>query len=497
MKASEDAFVARTQTCEAETFAGCARLTRLGGPGRIRAFERMTAFGTARAACRAAALSLLVVAHLAAAPQQTGPEATASRPDATLSAAAPQQAAAAPVAPASPAPTPLAALIGEAQRNNPQILASRRAWQAAEQVPSQVSTPPDPQVIVQDVSAGTPIPFWDYDTVQMTFFGVGVSQALPYPGKLRLRGEQARRRAGSLGDRLETVRRSIAEQLSVVYDRLSYVQETLEILARDEALIDQVEKIADARYRVGQGNQQDILKAQLESTKLERDVTESHQQLGSLEAQLKQLLNRPPDSADIAAETLTETPLPYTSDELLARVLTGNPEVSTEQQIVRSKSLGVELAKKDFYPDFNVQYMWQRTGAPFPDRYSVSVGIKIPLYRSRRRDPELAQAAAELSESRRDYEAQVQQAYFDVKDQYLAADSSAKVLKIYREGLIPQATATFHAGLAAYQVGHEDFQTLLDSFRDVLNLDTEYWRTLADHESALARLKQLTGVPSP
>ena len=324
-------------------------------------------------------------------------------------------------------PTPLATLVEEAQKNNPEVLAARRAWQAAAQVPSQVSTLPDPEVMVQDVSAGTPIPFWDYNTVQMTFFGIGVSQAVPYPGKLRLRGEEARRQAASQGDRLESVRRAIAEQVKVTYYHLSYVQKTLEILARDETLIDQVEKIADARYRVGQGNQQDILKAQLEGTKLLRDVTESRQQLGSLEAQLKQLLNRPPDSSDIVAETLTETPLPYGSDDLLAMVRTGNPEVSTRQQMVRSKSLGVELARKDYYPDFDVQYMWQRTGAPFPDRYSLSLGVKIPVYRSRRQDPELAQAAEELNQSRREYESQVQQTYFEVKDQFLAADSSAKV----------------------------------------------------------------------
>lgn len=409
-----------------------------------------------------------------------------------LAAAAPPQAEARTVA-----PTPLAKLVEEAQNNNPEVLAARRAWQAAAQVPSQVSTLPDPEVMVQDVSAGTPIPFWDYNTVQMTFFGIGVSQAVPYPGKLRLRGEVARRQAASQGDRLESVQRAIAEQVKVTYYHLSYVQKTLEILARDQTLIDQVEKIADARYRVGQGNQQDILKAQLENTKLLRDVTESRQQLGSLEAQLKQLLNRAPESSDITVETLTETPLPYGPDDLLAMVRTGNPEVSTRQQMVRSKSLGVELARKDFYPDFNVQYMWQRTGAPFPDRYSLSLGIKVPIYRSRRQDPELAQAAEELNQSRREYESQVQQTYFEVKDQFLAADSSAKVLTIYRQGLIPQATATFQAGLAAYQVGHEDFQSLLDSFLDVLNLDTEYWRTLADHESALARLERLTGVSLP
>jgi outer membrane protein, heavy metal efflux system len=390
--------------------------------------------------------------------------------------------------------TPLQKLVNEAQQNNPQVLAARRAWQAASQVPSQVSTLPDPQVTVQDVSAGTPIPFWDYNSVQMTYIGFGVSQSLPYPGKLRLRGEVARRHADSLGDRLESVRREITEQVKTTYYRLSYVQKTLEILERDRALIDQMEKIAEARYRVGQGSQQDVLKAQLEQTKLLRDTAETRQQQGTLEAQLKTLLNRPPESTDIVAETLTESNLSFSSDQLLTLVRTGNPEVSTRQQMVRGKSLGVELAKKDFLPDFNVAYMWQHTAGLFPDRYSLSFGVKIPLYHSRRQNPELAQAADELNQSRREYEAQVQQTYFEVKDQYLAADTSAQVLKIYREGLIPQATATFQAGLAAYQVGQEDFQSLLDSFLDVLNLDKEYWRTLADHQTALAKLERLTGV---
>jgi outer membrane protein, heavy metal efflux system len=392
------------------------------------------------------------------------------------------------------AATPLAKLVEEATKNNPQILAARRAWQAAAQMPSQVSTLPDPEVMVQHVSAGTPIPYWDYRKVEMTFTGFGVSQSLPYPGKLRLRGEAARSQADSLGGQVESVRRSVAEQVKTTYYRLSYIQKTLEILARDETLIDQVEKIADARYRVGQGNQQDVLKAQLERTKLLRDTAESRQQQGSLEARLKQLMNRPPESADIVAETLTETILPYRSEELLAMVPTGNPEVTTHQQMVRSKSLGVELARKDYYPDFNVQYMWEHTASIFPDRYMLSVGVKIPIYRSRRQNPELAQATEELNQSRREYEAQVQQIYFEVKDQFLAADANAKVLKIYREGLIPQATATFQAGLSAYQVGQQGFQSLLASFIDVLNLDKEYWRTLADHESALARLESLTGA---
>ena len=398
--------------------------------------------------------------------------------------------------PSKPA-TALSQLVKEAEQNNPQILAAKRQWQAATQVPSQVSTLPDPQVNVQNMSAGTPLPFDGFNTVQMTFLGSGISQNIPYPGKLHLRGEIAHRKADTIRQQADAVRRRVVEQVKAAYFRLAYIQATLAILDRDQELLSQIEKIAETEYRVGKGDQQDVLKAQLQQTKLLRDTTQYRQQMGSLEAQLKQLLNRPQDSADVTTEQLTETTLPYSSDNLLAAVRTGNPEVGAQHERVQGRSLGVELARKNFYPDFNVQYMYQHTAAGFPERYSLSVGVKIPIYRSRRQRPEVAEAAEQLNSARRAYEAQVQQTYFEVRNQYLEADSDAKVLKIYREGLIPQATATFHAGLAAYQSGQEDFQSLLDSFLDVFNLDVEYWHTLAGHEIALARLEQLTGLQIP
>jgi outer membrane protein TolC len=395
------------------------------------------------------------------------------------------------------AATPLSQLVKEAGQNNPEILAARRQWQAATQVPSQVSTLPDPQVNVQNVSAGTPLPMDGFSSVQMAYLGFGVSQSIPYPGKLRLRGEIAHRKADTLQQRADSVRRSVIEKVKTAYFRLSYVQQTLSILNKDEKLLGQIEKIAEARYRVGQGNQQDVLKAQLQQTKLLRDATQYREQMQTLQAQLKQLLNRPQDSADITTEKLTETRLPFSSDDLLSAVRTGNPEVGARHEMVQGHSLQVELAKKDFYPDFNVQYLYQHTSARFPERYMLSVGVKIPIYRSRRQRPEVAEAAEQLNSARRAYEAQVQQTYFEVRDQYLVADSDSKVLRIYREGLIPQATATFHAGLAAYQSAQQDFQSLLDSFLDVFNLDVEYWRTLAEHETALAKLEQLTGIQIP
>jgi outer membrane protein TolC len=157
--------------------------------------------------------------------------------------------------------------------------------------------------------------------------------------------------------------------------------------------------------------------------------------------------------------------------------------------------LQVDLAKKDFYPDFNLQYMWQRTDpAQFRAYYVVTFGVRIPIYRGRRQQPELAQAEADQSRARNEHEAQTQQVAFQLRQQFLGAEKSAELLNIYREGLIPQARAELQAGMAAYQSNRQDFQALLASFLDVLKLDEEYWQTLSEHETALAQIEAVTGL---
>ena len=139
--------------------------------------------------------------------------------------------------------------------------------------------------------------------------------------------------------------------------------------------------------------------------------------------------------------------------------------------------------------------MWQRTDpTKFRAYYMLSFGIRVPIYRGRRQRPELAQAEAELNRSRSDYEAQSQQVAFELRTEYVTAQKTAELLKIYREGLLPQARAEFQAGVAAYQNNRQDFQALLASFLDVLRLDEEYWQSAAEHETALARLEELTGL---
>jgi cobalt-zinc-cadmium efflux system outer membrane protein len=392
--------------------------------------------------------------------------------------------------------TSLRDVIAEAERNSARIRAARLAWEAAKQMPSQVSTRPDPQFQFQQVNVGSPRPFAGYTNSDFAYVGLGVSQDLPYPGKLRLQGEIAQRGADVVQQQYESIVRSVVSELKSKYFQLGYLATTLGILQRDGDLLEQIEKAADAHYRSGMGNQQELLQAQLERTKLLREITMHHLEAAKVQADIKQLLNRPQSSADIEVDALPETtPLPYTFEELLAATKSQNPELSAANKMVEKQSLQVDLAHKDFYPDFSLQYMWQGTDpTQFRAYYMLSVGVRVPIYRKRKQNPELAQAELELARSRSDAEVQSEQLALQLRTEYEIAQKGAELLEIYRQGLVPQARAGYEAGLAAYQSGRQSFQPLIASALDVLRLDQEYWQNVADRETALARIEELTGL---
>lgn len=391
--------------------------------------------------------------------------------------------------------TPLSDLLAEAEKNNPQIEAARQGWQAAKQVPSQVSTLPDPQFNLQHLSVGSPRPFAGYTNSDFAYIGLGVSQDIPYPGKLKLRGEIAKREADVSHQQIESVRRAIVAEVKATYFQLAYLSKTLAILQQDGELLKLVEQAADARYRSGMGTQQDILQAQLQRTKLASEIAMHHLEMGKLEARLKELLNRAQDSADIEPADLAESLLVQTYDELLTAAKAQNPELASAQKMIEKQSLQVDLARKDFYPDFNAQYMWQRTDpTQFRAYYMLSLGIRVPIYRSRKQKPELAQAQSEELRAKSEFEAQSQQLASELRAQYVVVQQTAELLKIHREGLAPQARASFQSGLAAYESNKQDFQPVLTALLDLLHLDEEYWHNLANYETAIARLEQITGL---
>ena len=394
----------------------------------------------------------------------------------------------------APAATPLAELLMEAEQNNPQIRAAQQGAAGAREMPAQVTALPDPTFQLQQVNVGSPRPFAGYTNSEFAYLGLGASQDFPYPGKLRLRGEIAKRDADIASSRADSVSLGVLAEIKTAYYQLAYLSQTLAILNNDHLLLKQVEQAADARYRSGMGNQQDILQAQVQQTKLLRDISMHHLEEGKLQARLKQLVNRSQASPDIEPVPLKETPFHTPFEEILAAAEAQNPDLAATQHTIERQSLEVDAARKDFKPDFNVQAMWQRTDpAQYRAYYQITFGIKIPLHHDKQR-AELAQAEAELSRARSDRETQSQQLAADLREQRLIAEQSAELLKINREGLIPQARTGFQAGLAAYQNQRQDFQPLLTSYLDILRLEQENLQTLAEHEIAIARLEQMTGL---
>src|SRR6266536_2771102 len=226
--------------------------------------------------------------------------------------------------PLASSPTPLSQLLAEAAANSSQISAADHGARAARQMAPQVTTLPDPKFTYQQLSVGSPKPFAGYTNSDFAYIGVGASQELPYPGKLRLRGEVAERDADTKQAEVEVTKTGIADAVKADYLQLAYLQQTLGILRQNEGVLDQLIQSATAHYQVGQGMQQDVLQAQVERTKIVREITLHHQQMGQAQAHVKGLLNRDQGSADIVTDDLVEKPLSRTSNELLAVVQPNN-----------------------------------------------------------------------------------------------------------------------------------------------------------------------------
>jgi outer membrane protein TolC len=394
--------------------------------------------------------------------------------------------------PAVSKPTPLSQLLAEAAANSPQISAADHGARAARQMARQVSTLPDPKFTYQQFSVGSPKPFAGYTNSDFAYIGIGASQELPYLGKLRLRGQVAERDADIKQAEIAVTKAGIADAVKADYLQLAYLQQTLGILRQNEAVLDQLIQSATAHYQVGQGMQQDVLQAQVERTKIVREVTMHHQQMGQAQAHLKGLLNRDQGSADIVTEDLAENPLKHSSEELLAMVRQNNPQIQVDASSIRRQDAQLASAKREGKPDFELGYLYENTDRKYRDYYMLTFDVRFP--RKKRVNAEIAEASENRAESQQTLDAHLQQQLAEAQQGYIKATSDEELLKEYREGLIPQSDVAYRATLHSYASNREQFIHVLSYFTDVLNLKLEYAQTLEDHEAALAHLESMTGA---
>jgi cobalt-zinc-cadmium efflux system outer membrane protein len=387
-------------------------------------------------------------------------------------------------------PTSLQRLLVEARQNNLAIKAAESAIQTTRYMPKQASALPDTEVMVQHFTVGSPRPFAGYSNSDFAYIGFGASQELPYPGKRSLRASVAQHEVAISTAEENSVVWNVLTRLKLAYFQLAASQSIISVLAKNQQVVDQIEQGAEARYRVGEGMQQDVLRAQLERTKLLNELSMQRRESAQAQVVLKALLNRPAESPDLVPEPLSVRHIPA-SDALIAKLRERNPEVQVSAEQVSQGRTAVKLAKREKKPDFGVQYMWQHTADNFRDYYMGTFSIKLPN-RSRVRAAE-GEAEAKVAQAEAEKESRLKQMESDLGEQLAIVQTADQQLKVYEEGLIPQSEAALNAGLVGYRTGKQEYQGLLASFSDTLQLSIDRERTLAEHEAAIARIEGLIG----
>ncbi len=381
----------------------------------------------------------------------------------------------------------LPALIAELDRANPEIKAARQRWEAAQAVVPQVQTLPDPrlQIGYQRMPMAEP--------VQGAMYGFG--QEIPFPGKLRLKGEVAQREADRIEQEYLAVRLRLIARLKEAYFDLHFIHDAIEIVERNKILLMQFERTAKSRYAVGQAAQQDVFRAQVEISRVLDRLAVLDQQKESLHAAINRLLNQPPAGPLGAPEEIQMTMLTLPLPALSQRAEEFSPILQASAKGVERGEQAVALARREYYPDFDVSALGLHNDRINEHGFQVMLGIRLPLYYTTKQRQAVRQALAETTEARESLTNTRQDLLFRVKDDFVQAQRAERLVAILRDAIIPQATLALRASQSGYGVGKVDFLTLLNSLLTLQESELELHGEMVAHEKALARLEEVTGGP--
>ena len=394
---------------------------------------------------------------------------------------------------AGPPPVKLAYLLAEAERNHPSIQAAARMVDAKRARIAQARALPDPQLSVGYM--GDFAPFKTQRNDPSSYRTVGVMQELPYPGKRDLRGKIAAQEAEAEIPNVEAARRRVRAEVKLAYYEIWSVGKALEITGRNKELLEKLARIAEERYKLGKGLQPDVLRAQVEVTRIRQRQTLLELRRRTQEAQLASLLLRPTDAPlGLLPGEIAKSGLPYSFEELISKGIENSPEIRRQERLIEQSQLAVGLARKEFYPDFSVSWDYQNRTSGMPEMYGLKFTMNLPIFNKGRRYAAVNEASETQASARQMREAVRTVLLFQVKEQFLAARASDELLTLYLKALVPQSALTLESSLAAYQVGSLDFLSLITNFISVLDYETSYYEELARYQQALARLEELTGI---
>ena len=387
-------------------------------------------------------------------------------------------------------------LVTSALEHNPELKTSDARWRMYANKAKQASALEDPMLMLklQNLMVREPTSFnKDPQTAKV----IGISQQLPFWGKRAIRQEIAQYEAESYRWSLAERKLELARMVKETYYQLYAVDKSLEIVEKNLKLLSDFVTIAESKYSVGQGVQQDIYKAGLEKSKMLGMQITLRQQRKSLEANLNFLLYRPGSTPVGPIADFTLPKLALSAEQLKELAAEKRPQIKSLSELVNKGQASHRLAQKEFYPDFNLsfEYMFREASMDDPgyDMFSAGVTFNLPFQQERRRAM-LAESTSETSMAADELNGLKNSIGYTINDTLAQLERRRNLVELYRGGIIPQAEQSLESAVIGYRVSKVDFLTLLDGRMSLFNYERELYDSQAEYMMQLARLEAAVGM---
>lgn len=400
--------------------------------------------------------------------------------------------------PLQQAPADLKTYITEALQANPEIKRLVAQKKASQEAIRPAGALDDPMLTLGFFNL--PVNTFSFRQEDMTQKTVGMSQKFPFPGKRRLRSEaaaeQAKADAFALLDKLNEIRSRVIQ----AYWGLSLANGAAAITEKNKQFWEQVVQVAETRYATGQGLQADVLQAQVELGNYLDRLLQWQQQAASRQAELNALRDQPvatplPPPAPLRPQVATPS-----SADMLA-LLENRPQLQALKSQIQKQQKAVALAKKDYWPDVTVGMNYGfRENSPTKTRadfFTSYIQISLPLWFRSKQAPRVREEQAKQAAAENAYQAALNELAAAVKDRTNRLARLAQQIRLYDQGIIPQAQQAAQAALAAYQVGGLDFARMVQNTIAGYEAELKYQEYLKEFEENWAALEILVGQEVP
>ncbi|MEX0777272.1 MAG: TolC family protein [Phycisphaeraceae bacterium] len=327
----------------------------------------------------------------------------------------------------------------------------------------------------------------------------GVSQKVPFPGKLATRGKIAQQDVAMAEQELAQMRLDVVADTRQAYWSYYFATQALEVMRQNRALFAQFRDAADARYRANLASQQDVLRASVELSELENELITLEQQRSTAAAMLNSLMDRAVTAALPAPKPVELEKVSLALDDLLRQAAEASPELGKLTQRLEGERQRMKLARLARLPDFSVGVAYAAVDdeglspiANGQDQWWVTFGFSLPIWADKLAAGEreayhgLGEAIAELTGARN-------RVAFRVQDALVKVQTQERLVVLFRDVILPQARQTVEASTSGYQAGSIDFLTLVDNWRNLLNYQLLYHQSLSELEKSFAALQQAVG----